>query len=322
MIEETVERLLPLLEPERIYTIADSALTAAIQRALPQLPEKNLLTEPQARNTAPCLMLATAAVFLENPEAVMAALPADHAIRDSSRFRRKLAAGAEAAASGERLITFGIPPSYPATGYGYIRFQLKDPRRMGGDPFFTVLEFKEKPDADTARRFCSSGDYYWNSGIFLWRAELFVRQIERFAPGLHAHWTPLLQALRERDAGRVADIYTRLPATSIDYALMEKSRGVWMGEGDFGWSDVGAWSALSQFWDTDEHGIAVRGESLALDSRNCTVYSPGKLTALIGVEDLIVVETEDALLICRRDQDQRVKELVSALRKAGRDEFL
>ncbi len=322
MIQETVDRLRPRLASDHIYTIADRAQSALIRRALPDLPDGNLLIEPEARNTAPCLMLATAALYADNPEAVIAVLPADHFIADAERFRQRLVGGAEAAAAGDRLITFGIPPSHPATGYGYIRFSDRSRRRLGSGSFFEVLEFKEKPDAATARTFFEAGSYFWNSGMFLWQARVFARQIERYAPQLHAQWDAMLEAVRLRDEGRIAAVYARLPSTSIDYALMEKSRGVLMGEGDFGWSDVGAWSALTRFWGADGENNSVQGECVSLDARNCTVYNPDRLTALIGVEDLIVVETEDALLICRRDMDQKVKELVSMLHSKGKTEYL
>ncbi len=322
MIQETVDRLRPRLAADRIYTIADRAQSALIRRAVPDLPDGNLLIEPEARNTAPCLMLATAALYVDNPEAVIAVLPADHFIADADRFRERLAAGAEAAAAGGRLITFGIPPSHPATGYGYIRFSDRSPLRLGSGSFFHVLEFKEKPDTATARTFFEAGHYFWNSGMFLWQAQVFARQIELFAPRLHEQWEAMLEAVRLRDEDRIAAVYAQLPSTSIDYALMEKSGEVLMGEGDFGWSDVGAWSALSQFWGADEAGNSVQGECIALDARNCTVYTPDKLTALIGVEDLIVVETEDVLLICRRETDQKVKDLVSELRAKGKTEYL
>jgi len=324
MIEETVDRLHPLLDPGHIYTIANQAQTEILRGFLPEAPAGNLLIEPEARNTAPCLMLATAVLYLENPEAVLAVLPADHSIRDAALFRERLRAGAEAAAASDRLITFGIPPTCPATGYGYIRFSRTSPQVFGeGSAFFPVREFKEKPDAATAQVFCEAGNYFWNSGMFLWQARTFARQIERFAPDLHAHWEEMLAAVTRGDRAGMAGVYERLPATSIDYALMERSQDVLMGEGDFGWSDVGAWSALSEFWPQDDDGNAIRGQGLALDSRNCLAYSAsGKLTALVGVEDLIVVETEDALLVCRRDQDQKVKDLVAELRKTGEDEYL
>jgi mannose-1-phosphate guanylyltransferase len=324
MIEETVDRLHPLLKPADIYTIADPAQTEILRGYLPDAPVGNLLIEPEARNTAPCLMLATAVLYLDNPEAVLAVLPADHSIQDADKFRERLRAGAEAAAADDRLITFGIPPAFPATGYGYIRFSRTSPRAFGeGSSFYTVQEFKEKPDAATAMEFCNAGNYFWNSGMFLWQAQVFALQIERFAPELHAHWGAMLEAVQRGDRAGIAKIYERLPSTSIDYALMEQSQDVLMGEGDFGWSDVGAWSALSAFWLKDDDGNAIRGQGLAFDSRNCLVYSSSdKLTALIGVDDLIVVETADALLICRKDQDQKVKDLVAELRKSGKDEYL
>jgi mannose-1-phosphate guanylyltransferase len=322
MIAETAARLHPLLAPEKIYTIADRDQTRIIRSHLPDIPAANLLTEPEARNTAPCLLLATAILYAENPEAVMAVLPADHAIQDGELFRARLEAGAEAASSGEILITFGIPPTYPATGYGYIRFSPESPRSFEGSSFFQVREFKEKPDVETAAEFCRAGEYFWNSGMFLWQAGIFARQLERFAPEIFPFWKDLLDAVRRKNKDRIVEVYGRLPATSIDYALMEKSRSVLMGQGDFGWSDVGAWSALTEFWPQDDSGNALRGPGKALSSRDCLVYNPEKFTALIGVDNLIVVETEDALLICRKDRDQEVKELVAALRKSGRDKLL
>jgi mannose-1-phosphate guanylyltransferase len=322
MISETAARLHPLLAPEKIYTIADRDNTQVILDHLPEVPTANLLVEPDARNTAPCLMLGTAVMYADDPESVLAVLPADHAIRDGELFRTRLRAGAEAASSEESLITFGIPPTYPATGYGYIRFSPDSPKTFTDSRFFPVREFKEKPDAETAAAFCRAGEYSWNSGMFLWRAGVFARQLAQFAPELHAFWGDLLDAVRREDSGLIAELYGRLPATSIDYALMEKSGSVLMGEGDFGWSDVGAWSALPEFWPPDDTGNTLRGPGKALDSRGCLVYNPEKFTALIGVDDLIVVETEDALLICRKDQDQRVKELVAELRKGGKGELL
>ncbi len=322
MLEETVARLRPRLRPEHILTIADERLTQIIRSCLPELPSQNALIEPEARNTAPCLMLATAFLYLENPDAVLAILPADHAIKDSDLFLKRIFAGAEAASTKNCLVTFGIPPTFPATGYGYIRFDLTSSAQFQDSVFYRVREFKEKPDADTAQKLCAAGTYYWNSGIFLWQARVFAQQIKEFAPELQRHWDALLNAVSRRDPALIHEVYGRLPATSIDYALMEKSHSVVMGKGNFGWSDVGAWSALSEFWPADKQGNAVRGEHLAKESRNCLVYNPNKLTALIGVQDLIVVETDDVLLICPKDQDQKVKDLVASLRKKALDHYL
>jgi len=318
MVEETVERLAPLVAPRDILTVADSGQTESLKRLLPALPRKNFIVEPLARNTAPSLMLATARVFIEDPGAVVAALAADHLIRESGRFRTLLAAAAAAASRGDHIVTFGIPPTFPSTGYGYIHYEAGKARRVSGETFFPVLEFKEKPNVEAAEAFLAAGGYLWNSGMFLWRADTFARKLRRHAPLFYPFWERMLEALKKKDAKALLRVFEEIPALSIDYALMEKAKGVLVTKGDFGWSDVGAWSSLFEVWPLDGTGNAARGETVALDSGNCLVHNPGKLTALIGVKDLIVVQTDDALLICRRDLDQKVKDVVEVLKKGNK----
>ncbi len=318
MIEETVSRLLPYIAPKDIFTIAVGDQTAALRDLLTDLPRRNFLVEPQARNTAPCLMLATAHAYLQDPETVIAALPADHLIREPDRFLNKLRAGAKAAYSGDRIVTFGIPPAFPSTGYGYIHFSRERGKQTAGEPFFPVLEFKEKPARAEAEKFLADGNYYWNSGMFLWRADVFARKLRRYAPEFFLFWERLLDALAKKNRRRLNSVFEKIPALSIDYALMENARGVVVCAGDFGWSDVGAWSSLYEVWPPDEAGNAVKGEKIALDAQGCLVYAPGKLTALVGVKDLIVIDAGDSLLICRKDLDQKVKDIVEILKSKNK----
>ncbi len=323
MLVRTVRRLRPLVPEKKVLVVADAARARAARRLLPGLPKSAFLVEPRARNTAPALMLATARVWLEDPEAVVAVLPADHLVRDEARFRRVLAAGAEAASREPVLVTFGIPPTHPATGYGYIRHDRNKGRRIAGTPFYPVLAFKEKPGPTLAKKYLAAGDYAWNSGMFLWRAGVFAAKLEAFAPELVPAWNGLLKALRSGSAARLAAAFARVPALSIDYALMEKAGGVLVADGDFGWSDVGAWSTLLEVWPRDRAGNAARGETLALDAGGCLVWNPGRLTVLIGVRDLVVVEAGDALLVCPVPLDQRVREAVEVLkRKKGGRKFV
>lgn len=322
MIEETVERLTPLIPPERIHTIANSEQTRSLRDIFPDIPDANFLIEPKGRNTAPSLILATAHVFLQNEEAVVAALPADHLITDAPLFLKKFDAGANAAALSDNLVTFGIPPSFPSTGYGYIQFSREGAKKIKDEDFFPVQEFREKPDIALARTFLEAGNYFWNSGMFLWKTGTFASKLEHFAPEWFTHWEKMLGALKTKDSSQIASLFETIPSTSIDYALMEKAQGVLMGEGNFGWSDVGAWSSLFEVWPKDPKGNALRTESLLLDSESCLVYNRSRLTALIGVKDLIVVDTPDALLICRKDQDQKVKDIVDLLKKRNKDEYL
>jgi mannose-1-phosphate guanylyltransferase len=322
MIEETVLRLSPLIPPGNIVTISGAEHAGTIKNLLPSLPEQNILIEPQAKNTAPSLLLATASIYLHNPKTVVAALPADHLITDPSQFLKKIAAGAEAASQEGSLVTFGVPPTFPATGYGYIQFSTEGILEVQDELFYAVQEFKEKPDKVQAQDFLEAGNCYWNSGMFLWQAETFAQKLEEYAPELFAFWIEILQALGANDSDRIIRIFEDLPAISIDYALMEKACGVRMCEGNFGWSDVGSWTSLGEIWKKDEQGNSCRGESIILETRGCQVYNPDRLTALIGIEDIIVVNTDDALLICHRDHDQKVKEIVEGLKKRGKAEYL
>jgi mannose-1-phosphate guanylyltransferase len=322
MLEETVKRIQPLIPAGDIFTVANPEQTKSIQNILPGLPKENLLAEPLGKNTAPSLILATAWLFLQDPETVVAALPADHLITDPALFRRKLKAGAAAVANGDNLVTFGIPPTFPATGYGYIHFDREKTRKVLGDTFFAVREFKEKPNAKLARLFLKEGNHYWNSGMFLWRAEVFAAKLKTFAPAFFPYWEETLDALKKRKKQALVSVFEKMPSLSIDYALMEKAEGVLVCEGNFGWSDVGAWSSLAGIWPRDEKGNAAQGEIVVLDSEGCLVYNPGKLTSLIGVEDLIIVNTEDALLVCHKNLDQKVRNIIELIRNRGKTEYL
>jgi mannose-1-phosphate guanylyltransferase len=315
MLLETVRRVRPLVPARRLILVADAAQTKQARGLLPRLPKESFLVEPQARNTAPALMLATARVWIENPEAVVVVLPADHLIRDKARFLRTLGAGIEAAAREKALVTFGIPPTYPATGYGYILHDRGKGRGIGGSVFYPVQAFKEKPNLAQADEYLASGGYAWNSGMFLWRAGVFAAKLAAADPELGRAWTALVEALRTGSAKKVAAAFVRIPALSIDYALMEKAEGVLVADGDFGWSDVGAWSTLLDLWPRDRNGNVSRGETLALDAKGCLVWNPGRLTVLVGVRDLVVVEAGDALLVCDTSLDQKVKDVVEALKR-------
>ncbi|MDH4196045.1 MAG: sugar phosphate nucleotidyltransferase [Candidatus Aminicenantes bacterium] len=318
MVEETVARLRPLIPARCVYPVANAVQTRTLRRILKRIPAGNFVVEPLARNTAPSLILATAAVWLKNPQAVIAALPADHLITEKERFLKKLRAAAEVAAAEDVIVTFGITPSHPATGYGYIHFDRTSGCEAGGEPFFPVLAFKEKPAREQAEAFLAEGGYAWNSGMFLWRADVFARQLERFAPDFFPFWETVVAALRQKNRRALLAAFKTVAATSIDYALMERAQGVIVSPGDFGWSDVGAWSSLLEVWPRGPEGHGARGELVSIDSRGCLVYNPKKLTALVGVEDLVVVETADALLVCRLDKDQKVRAVVDELKRRNR----
>ena len=321
LIEKTVARVRPLIAADRVWMVADAPQIKTLRKMFPAIPRRNFVTEPEARNTGPALMLATAAVYLENPRAIAVVLPADHLIRDGKTFVRRLRAAARVASDTGAIVTFGIPPTFPATGYGYICFDKSAPSVSGRDLFYPGLGFKEKPDLTLARELVAGGAW-WNSGMFVWRADAFAAKLEAFAPELFRSWNALLKALKAGDRKAVARVFSRLPALSIDHALMERAGGVLVGEGDFGWSDVGSWSSLFDVWKRDAAGNVLEGSAVTLDARDCLVWNPGRLTALVGVSGLVVVETDDVLLICAKGHDQRVKDVVALLERSGRKRHL
>lgn len=321
MIEETVERLQPLLSPKNIYTISSASQAEMIRKLVPSLPAENCLVEPAARNTAPSLIMATAKFFLEEPQTVIAALPADHSILKPEVFRRKLEAAAAAAADGY-LVTFGIPPTYPATGFGYIHYDSSSKLLYHDEAFYAVLTFKEKPSREQAEGFLSSGNHYWNSGMFLWRADTLPEKLKAHAPEWFLYWEKMVKAMEDDDPEKLISVFNEMPVLSIDYALMEKAQGVVVCPGDFDWSDVGVWSSLLDLWPKDEKGNACRGELIALESEGNLIYNPEKLTAVVEVKDLIIVNTEDVLLVCHRQADQKIRELIDWIKKKGKDEYL
>jgi len=322
MIEETVMRLQPKIPLSHIYTVANKDQSQQINSLFPDLPQENIIVEPQGKNTAPSLLLATAKIYLKDPKTILAALPSDHLITDRDLFLQKLESCETKAASESTLITFGVRPVYPATGYGYIQFDSSRSHTVKRESFFPVQKFKEKPDYALAEKFLKQGNYFWNSGMFIWQASAFKEKIKQFAPQMYAYWKRMIAALEKEDIQLLADIFNEMPSISIDYALMEKASGVVMCEGDFGWSDVGSWSSLIENWPRDVSGNSTRGETVSLDTKNCLVHNPHKLTALVGVQDLIIVETEDALLICHRDQDQKVRQIVENLKKSGKTDLV
>jgi mannose-1-phosphate guanylyltransferase len=322
MVEETVDRIRPLVPGRFVYPVANAAQTRTLRRLLPRLPRANFLVEPLARNTAPSLILATAAAWLRNPAAVVLALPADHLIAKPEAFLRALRAGVETAAREDVIVTFGIRPTHPATGYGYIQYAPDAGRRRGGEEFFPALAFREKPSREKAEAFLAEGGYAWNSGMFIWRADVFARKLQAYAPDFYPFWEASRKALASGNRRALKAAFEAVAPDSIDYALMEKARGVVVCPVDIGWSDVGSWSSLADIWPPDAAGNAARGDIVAVDSRGCIVHNPGGTTALIGVEDLVVVATRDALLVCRKDRDQDVRAVVAELRKRGRNRLL
>jgi mannose-1-phosphate guanylyltransferase len=320
LIQATVDRLAPLIAPERIWVLTNEHLRDTIVRQLPEVPKNQILAEPMQRNTAPAIGLAAQVLHSLDPEAVMGVFPSDHVIAKPAAYRAVLKAAFRGAAEG-RLMVVGIEPRWPETGYGYIEFP-KDFAKGTLAPV-KVKRFREKPALAAARRYLAAGNFYWNSGMFFWRPGVLLEELRRHLPKTATLLAALPRLETRGWAAQLARAFPLCDNISIDYAVMEKAKGVCgIAASDFGWNDVGSWNAVYDLVETDAEGNAVVGESVCLRSNRNFVDARGKLVALVGVDDLIVVDTPDALLVARRDQAQQVGEIVKALEKRGREDLL
>ena len=316
MLQNTVERVAPIIPPEQVLVITGEHLYQPICEQLPQVPPKNIIVEPMGRSTAPCVGLA--ALYVNDPDACMVILPSDHVIQNPTEFQRLLRVAIAVASQGENLVTFGISPHTPETGFGYIQRGEQIDTEV-----YRVKKFTEKPDLPTAQHFVNSGEYYWNSGMFVWKVATILTMIERYMPELYQGLLRIQPALNTSEAQAViTEVFERLQAVSIDYGIMEKAERTFVIPGSFGWSDVGSWAALPDVWTTNQDGNTCRGQVMTLDSSGNIVYSDSGLTALIGVEHMIVVRVQNAVLVCHRDQAQKVKDIVDELERKELAEYL
>ncbi|RNC65836.1 MAG: mannose-1-phosphate guanylyltransferase [Desulfuromonadales bacterium] len=324
MLQRTVERVVPL-NPKRILVVTNHLQAEETRRQLEYLRgvRVEVIEEPLGRNTAPAICLAATLIAQHDPEAVMAVLPADHYIRDEEAFSATVLRAREAARNGY-LVTLGIAPDRPETGYGYIEADTE----LRGDGPYPVRRFVEKPDRERALEFLSAGNFYWNSGMFLWRADVILDRIAVHMPELAKAFSGIAfspDIWEPADlAPQVEAVYAMIEGESIDYGVMEKAEDVVVIPAAFGWSDVGSWSALPEVMDQDAAGNVVIGsrEAVITDAAGCIAYGGEKLVALVGVSDLIVVDTPDALLVCARERAQEVKKVVEELEKRGLKRYL
>lgn len=328
LIQNTFARLQPLVPAERCYVVTNERYIGQTREHLPAVPPENVLAEPASRNTAPAIAFAAAHLHATDPDATLVVLPADHVIRNVAAFQRVLRAAVEKAQEPDALVTIGIEPTHPETGYGYIQF---DHDGAGGDEprAYPVRTFAEKPDLATAERFLDSGDFLWNSGMFIWRADAILAQLERHLPEVHAAFAPVEDAVRSghdeavRDA--VAEAFRRTPKISIDYGVMERAAPdghVYVVPGSFGWSDVGDWRAVYEMREKDKAGNATEGNVIVHNASRCYVRSNDRLVVLVGVRDIAVVDAGDAVLVCHMDTTQQVKNIVDYLGSHGLEEYV
>jgi len=315
LLEETVLRLKPLApRPSNLLILTNHEQIPGIRKALPRFPKSSLIPEPAKRDTAPAAALATALALRNNPNAVLALLPADALIGKHPVFRAQLVAAARAAAVSPSFVTLGIRPSFPATGFGYLHLGQKTLRSLKGGPFLHVRRFVEKPSLAKAKSYLKSRQYAWNAGIFIWKASTFLAEARRQQPALGR----FIEKFPKRGsyASYLKREFPKLPKISVDYAIMEGAKSVLAIQAAFPWDDVGSWSALPSHLPTDKKGNTLRGNITAVDSQDTlAIAQGGRQIALLGTKNLVVVDTPDALLVCPKDRVQEVKRLMALLPK-------
>ncbi|HKO05982.1 MAG TPA: sugar phosphate nucleotidyltransferase [Candidatus Acidoferrales bacterium] len=334
MLEQTVERLLPVFPYPRLWTVTNAEQVRAVRKIAPRLPAAHVLAEPVGRNTAAAIALAAFHLVRQDPQALMAVLPADHFIADGEGFRRILRAALEVAARGPNLVVLGIPPTRPETGYGYVERAdtVAPPFRTAPPPapIFHVKRFTEKPQEAAAREFVASGNYYWNAGMFFWRAQTFLDNLGHFLPATHQALASVAETIgTRRYPAALARAYPKLENISVDYAILERATqqpdggNVYVLPAEVGWSDIGSWAAVYELAATGPARANISSAPLcAIDASGNYIWSAKKLVALLGVSDLVVVETPDALLVCPRSRAQDVGKIVQSLDSQKRKDLL
>ena len=320
LLRRTFDRVRKIVPHERAWVVTGEPIVDAVRAELPELSPDRVIAEPVQRNTAPAIGLATALLLQHDRDAVMAVFPADHHVEDERAYR-DVVTRAIKEARGDRLLVLGIEPSSPQTGYGYIEFPAGT--RPGSPDPAPVIRFQEKPDLETARAFVAAGRYFWNSGQFFWRAEVLAAELERHLPSTWARLESIAGGGASGLAGRLAAGYADCESISIDHAVLERSdRVAGFAAGPIGWTDLGSWDSLYELLPKDSAGNCARTAGVFVRAGGNYVDAPGKQVALLGVDGLVVVDTPDALLVCPRSESQGLREVLDALRSAGRRDVL
>jgi len=318
MIQNTVERMNGLVKNENIYIVTNKVQKDLIAKQLTQLPLENIIEEPFGKNTAAAIGLASIVIDSKHKDAVTIVLPADHLINDKEEFQRVIKEASNFAYTEKALVTIGINPTRPDTGYGYIQIDENETETL-----HKVLRFAEKPNLDTAKRFLESGDFFWNSGMFIWRVDVILSEIADHMLDLFEGLQTISQAIGTVYFEDVlTKVYGELKSISIDYGIMENSNNVRLIKGSFDWSDVGSWDAVYHLLEKDTKGNVGKGDVYFANSNGTYINAGNKFTAVIGVKDLLVINTDDATLVCHRDYAQDVKLIVDYLKMNKKDELL
>lgn len=317
MIQKTVNRLRPLVDAKDIFIVTNAAYIGLVKDQLPDVPAENILAEPCARNTAPCIAFAAAVIGRKYDDAIMLVLPSDHLIGYENIYIKTLKKAVAVAEQGKNLVTIGITPTYPEIGYGYINFGEEK-----GDAY-QVERFVEKPDLPTAKKYLSSGKYLWNSGMFVWKISSIMANMKEFMPDVAEGAERIAASFGTPDFEEVlVREFTAFPSESVDFGIMEKASDIYTLPGSFGWDDVGSWLAVERINETDENKNFISGDVIAVDAERTTVCGGKRLIAAIGTEDLVIVDTDDVLLVCSKNNTQDVKKVIAQLKENGRTELV
>lgn len=319
MIQLTVSRISSLVKMEDIFISTNKDYKDLVMEQLPEIPVENIICEPVGRNTAPCIGLGAVHIAKKYDDSIMFVLASDHLIKYNSMFTNTLKDAAEIAEENTNLVTLGITPDYPETGYGYIKF---NPNERTGRAF-SVERFVEKPSLEVAKEYLAAEEYLWNSGMFVWKVSSILQKMKEFMPEVHQSLMNIQASIGTENEEIVLEKeFYNMPAISIDYGIMEKSDNIYTLPGTFGWDDVGSWLAVERIKRSNEYGNVVNGNVITIDSRNCIIEADKKLIALIGIKDLIVVDTEDATLICSKDSSGDIKKILENLKICNRNEYI
>ncbi len=319
MIQLTVERISPLVNIEDVYIATNKNYRELVKQQLPGIPEENILCEPVGRNTAPCIGLGAAHVAKKYDDATMIVLASDHLIKNNEIFTETFTQACEVAEKGENLVTIGITPNYPETGYGYIKY---DQNTKEGSAY-AVEKFVEKPVLEVAKEYLADGHYLWNSGMFVWKVSTILNNFKKLLPESYAALMKIKESVGTADEEAVLNKeFMNLEAESVDYAIMEKADNIYIIPGNFGWDDIGSWLAVGRIKKTDDDNNVVNGNVVTVNTKNCVIEGADKLIATVGLRDMVVVDTKDATLISTKENAGEIKKVLAKLRETGKNQYL
>lgn len=319
MIQLTVERILPFIDIENIFIVTNKKYKGLVSEQILNLPERNIICEPAGRNTAPCLALAASIIEKIYGNSIMVSLASDHLIKDNKKFQEIIKTAVNKASMGSNLVTLGIAPQYAETGYGYIKYN----RLEYEDNCYKVEKFVEKPNIQKAEEYIADGSYLWNSGIFIWQTSVILDKFKELMPEIYLGVKNISDAFgTDKYEDVLNEIFSAFPSESIDYGIMEKTSPIYTIPSDFGWDDVGSWLSIDRIMDKDENGNIITGNSVNVDSKNITIIGSKKLIAAVGLEDIVIVDTDDAVLICSKNKSQDIKKVLQELKNQNKGQYL